>query len=104
MRSLLATWFPRVAEIIMLIGSHNLLAMPTRRQLDNAELRPLLDELLHGANGIDAEARAGLYRLAWDFVGSGLAGRNVLYDRFYLTSASRNRIAAHLTICGSMLS
>jgi 4-hydroxyphenylacetate 3-monooxygenase oxygenase component len=97
MRSLLATWFPRVAEIITLIGSHNLLATPSRRQLDDPELRPLLDEFLHGANGVDAEARAGLFRLAWDFVGSGLAGRNLLYERFYLTSASRNRITAHLT-------
>ena len=34
-RSLLATWFPRVAEIITLIGSHNLLATPSRRQLDD---------------------------------------------------------------------
>jgi aromatic ring hydroxylase len=40
MRSLLATWFPRVNEIITLIGSHNLLATPTRAQLDDAELRP----------------------------------------------------------------
>jgi hypothetical protein len=32
MRSLLATWFPRVNEILMLIGSHNLLATPSRRQ------------------------------------------------------------------------
>jgi len=97
MRSLLADWFPRVAEIITLIGSHNLLATPSRRQLDNAGLRPLLDEFLHGANGMDAEARAGLFRMAWDFVGSGLGGRNLLYERFYLTSASRNRITAHAT-------
>jgi len=97
MRSLLADWFPRVAEIITLIGSHNLLATPSRRQLDNAGLRPLLDEFLHGANGVDAEARAGLFRIAWDFVGSGLGGRNLLYERFYLTSASRNRINAHST-------
>jgi 4-hydroxyphenylacetate 3-monooxygenase len=97
MRSLLADWFPRVAEIITLIGSHNLLATPSRRQLDNAGLRPLLDEFLHGANGVDAEARAGLFRIAWDFVGSGLGGRNLLYERFYLTSASRNRITAHAT-------
>ena len=97
MRSLLAVWFPRVAEIIMLIGSHNLLATPSRRQLDDAGLRPLLDEFLHGANGVDAEARAGLFRIAWDFVGSGLGGRNLLYERFYLTSASRNRITAHAT-------
>jgi 4-hydroxyphenylacetate 3-monooxygenase oxygenase component len=97
MRSFLATWFPRVAEIITLIGSHNLLATPSRRQLDDAELRPLLDEFLHGAGDVDAETRAAVFRLAWDFVGSGLAGRNLLYERFYLTSATRNRIAAHVT-------
>jgi 4-hydroxyphenylacetate 3-monooxygenase len=96
MRSLLATWFPRVNEILMLIGSHNLLATPSRRQLDHAELRPLLDEFLHGARGASAEERAALFRLAWDFVGSTLAGRNVLYERFYLTSATRNRINHHL--------
>jgi 4-hydroxyphenylacetate 3-monooxygenase len=96
MRSLLATWFPRVNEILMLIGSHNLLATPSRRQLDDPDLRPLLDAFLHGANGMDAEARAALFRLAWDFVGSTLAGRNVLYERFYLTSAARNRINHHL--------
>jgi aromatic ring hydroxylase len=96
MRSLLATWFPRVNEIIMLIGSHNLLAAPTRHQLDDAELRPLLDEFIPGANGIDAEQRAALFRLAWDFIGSGLGARNLLYERFYLTSASRNRINSHL--------
>jgi aromatic ring hydroxylase len=96
MRSLLATWFPRVNEILMLIGSHNLLAAPSRGQLDDARLRPLLDEFLHGARGVDAETRAGLFRLAWDFVGSSLAGRNVLYERFYLTSAARNRINHHL--------
>jgi 4-hydroxyphenylacetate 3-monooxygenase len=96
MRSLLATWFPRVNEIIMTIGSHNLLATPSRRQLDDPDLRPLLDEFLCGADGVDAEERAALFRLAWDFVGSALGGRNVLYERFYLTSAGRNRIMAHL--------
>src|SRR4030095_10155242 len=59
LRSLLAEWFPRVAEIITLIGSHNLLATPSRRQLDDAELRPLLDEFPPGATGAAAQARAG---------------------------------------------
>lgn len=96
LRALLATWFPRVNEIIMLIGSHNLLATPSRRDLDDPELRPLLDEFLHGANDLDAVDRAALFRLAWDFVGSHLAGRNLLYERFYLTSATRNRINHHV--------
>jgi 4-hydroxyphenylacetate 3-monooxygenase len=96
MRSLLATWFPRVNEILVLIGSHNLLATPSRRQLDDVRLRPLIDEFLHGAKDVDAEERAALFRLAWDFVGSTLAGRNVLYERFYLASAARNRIGHHV--------
>src|SRR4030095_10611143 len=41
MRSLLAVWFPRVAEIVTLIGSHNLLATPRRRQPHDPELRHL---------------------------------------------------------------
>ena len=96
MRALLATWFPRVNEILMLIGSHNLLATPSRRDLDDPDLRPLIDEFLHGANNLGAIDRAALFRLAWDFVGSGLGGRNVLYERFYLTSAARNRMNHHL--------
>jgi aromatic ring hydroxylase len=46
---------------------------------------------------MDAEERAALFRTAWDFVGSGLGGRNLLYERFYLTSAARNRVIAHAT-------
>ena len=98
MRALLAEWMPRVAEIITLIGGHNLLTTPTRSQLDDPELRPLIDEMMHGADGVTAEDRAALFRLAWDFVGSALAGRGFLYERFYLTSAARNRQTLHLRL------
>jgi aromatic ring hydroxylase len=84
------------SAVLLSAGSHNLLPTPSRAQLDDAQLRPLLDEFLGGAGGVDVERRAALFRLAWDFVGSGLGGRNVLYERFYLTSASRNRINTHL--------
>lgn len=95
MRSMLAVWMPRVAEIITLIGSHNLLTTPTRNQLDDPALRPLIDEMLHGADGANADDRAALFRLAWDFVGSSLAGRGFLYERFYLTSAARTKQMLH---------
>jgi 4-hydroxyphenylacetate 3-monooxygenase len=97
MRSLLAVWFPRVNEIITLIGSHNLLATPSLALLHDPDTRPLVDEFLHGADGTTAIERAGLFRLAWEFVGSQLGGRNALYERFYLTSAGRNRMVAHVT-------
>lgn len=95
MRALLATWMPRVAEIITLIGSHNLLTTPTKSQLEDPELRALIDETLYGADDVDSLDRAALFRMAWDFVGSGLAGRGFLYERFYLTSATRNRNMMH---------
>ena len=103
MRALLANWMPRVAEIITLIGSHNLLTTPTRSQLDDPDLRPLLDEMLHGADDAPADERAALYRMAWDFVGSGLAGRGFLYERFYLTSGTRNRQLLHTRLADRTL-
>lgn len=95
MRSILPVWMPRVAEIITLIGSHNLLTTPSRAELDDPKLRPLIDEMLHGADGATADERAQVFRLAWDFVGSALAGRGFLYERFYLTSAARNKQMLH---------
>ena len=95
MRSILPVWMPRVAEIITLIGSHNLLTTPSRAQLDDPKLRPLIDEMLHGADGATADDRAAVFRMAWDFVGSTLGGRGFLYERFYLTSAARNKQMLH---------
>ena len=95
MRAMLAVWMPRVEEIITLIGSHNLLTTPSRTQLDDPELRPLIDEMLHGADGATADERAAVFRMAWDFVGSSMGGRGFLYERFYLTSAARNKQMLH---------
>ncbi|MGH7863977.1 MAG: 4-hydroxyphenylacetate 3-hydroxylase family protein [Candidatus Binataceae bacterium] len=96
LRAALPTWFPRVVEIIKLIGSHNLLAAPTAAEFADPQLRPLIDRYLRGANDMGAEQRARLFRLGWDFVGSALANRNDLYERFYLASGARNYQLAHL--------
>ncbi|MDG2112422.1 MAG: 4-hydroxyphenylacetate 3-hydroxylase N-terminal domain-containing protein [Actinomycetota bacterium] len=95
MRSILPTWFTRVNEIMKTLGSHNFLAVASRGQLDDDRLRPLIDEFLTGAEDHDAEERSAIYRLAWDFVGTTIGGRNELYERNYLSSSKTNRIAAH---------
>lgn len=94
LRPTLPRWMPRVNEIIKLIGAHNLLATPTRSELDNPELRPLIDRYYTGAD-VDAETRIAIFRTAWDLVGSGLAGRIELYERFYLASSQRMYQVAH---------
>jgi 4-hydroxyphenylacetate 3-monooxygenase len=95
LRCTLPLWFPRVNEIIRLIGSHNLFATPTAAQFADAALRPLIDTYLPGAKGMPAERRARIFRLAWDYTGSALASRNEQYERFYLASSARN-LARHL--------
>jgi aromatic ring hydroxylase len=96
MRSILPEWFARVNEILKVIGSHNLLAAASRRQLDDPRILKLMNEFQPGANGISAEDRSGIYRVAWDFIGSLLGSRNELYERNYLASSKTNRIASHL--------
>ncbi|HEU4427174.1 MAG TPA: 4-hydroxyphenylacetate 3-hydroxylase C-terminal domain-containing protein, partial [Myxococcota bacterium] len=95
LKHFMPVWMPRVNECLRLIGSHNLLATPTQSQLGDATLRPLIDQYLRGA-GAAAEERIRIFRLAWDFVGSALASRGEQYERFYLSSAARNRMLAHL--------
>ncbi|MFI4999294.1 MAG: 4-hydroxyphenylacetate 3-hydroxylase family protein [Reyranellales bacterium] len=92
LRCTLPHWFPRVNEILRLIGSHNLFATPTAAQMADPELRPLIDRYLPGAKGMAAEERIRIFRLAWDFAGSGLASRNEQYERFYLASSARNLV------------
>ena len=96
LRATLPTWFPRVGEILTLIGSHNLLATPAESDFDDPALRDLLNRYLRGAKEVAAKDRARIFRLAWDFVGSALASRNELYERFYLASGARNYALAHV--------
>jgi 4-hydroxyphenylacetate 3-monooxygenase oxygenase component len=95
LRAALPTWFPRVNELIRMIGSHNLLTTPARAALADETLRPLIDKYLRGV-GIDAERRSRLFRLAWDFAGTALGSRNEQYERFYLGSVGRNYTALQM--------
>jgi aromatic ring hydroxylase len=102
MRAVLTQWVPRAMEIIMLIGSHNLLATPSRAMLDDPRLRPLVDTYLATADDTGAEGRSALFRLAWDFVGSALGSRHQLYERFYLGSLGRNRKLMQMAAAGTV--
>ena len=96
LRASMPGWMARVNEIIKEIGSHNIFTTPSRGELDDPVLRPLLDHHLKGAGDVSAERRARIFRLGWDFAGTGLAGRNEQYERFYLASAPRNYQMAHM--------
>lgn len=92
MRALLPDWFARVNEIFKVVGSHNLLAAASRGALDDPRVNALMNEFQPGANGLSADDRSAVYRVAWDFMGSLLGTRNELYERNYLASAKTNRM------------
>jgi aromatic ring hydroxylase len=79
------------------VGSHNHFTAPSASELASPALRPLLDKYLRGAQGVSAEARARIFRLAWDFTGSALGSRNEQYERFYLGSGTRSLAVSHMT-------
>lgn len=89
LRCAMPEWMVRTQEILIQIGSHNLLATPTEKAFENPKMAGLLNRYLPGANGVSAQERARIFRMAWDFTGSALAGRNTLYERFYLGSRPR---------------
>jgi 4-hydroxyphenylacetate 3-monooxygenase len=73
--------YPRMVEIIQLLGASGLMAMPSGELL-GAEVRGDLEKYLQAANA-NAEDRMRLYKLAWDISCSAFAGRQVLYERFF---------------------
>jgi aromatic ring hydroxylase len=89
------TWMRRVNEIIKALGSHNLLATASLDLFENPEIGDLLRKYLPGANGISAEDRSRIMRMAWDFAGSALGSRIELYEMFYLGSQDRARSGDH---------
>lgn len=95
LRDLMPTWMARMAELIRSIGGHNLLATPSLDAFENELMQPLLEKYLPTANGDDPRARATIFRMAWDFIGSGLGGRVDLYEQFYLASQPTNFMRDH---------
>lgn len=74
--------YPRLIEILQLIGSSGLMATPTEKDLNAPEISDEIDRYYQSATLMGKE-RAQLFRLAWDLSCSGFAGRQVLYERFF---------------------
>ena len=80
--------YPRMGEILQLMGSSSLMALPTEADLKG----PLADELAAylDTDTATAEDRIRLFRLAWDTCCSAFASRQILYERFFQGDVNRN--------------
>ena len=83
--------YPRMAEIIQILGSSSLMALPSEADFDTA-LTPEVERYLATDNS-SARDRARLFHLAWDVTCSSFGGRQVLYERFFGGDPVRNSIS-----------
>jgi len=74
--------YPRLIEILQLVGSSGLMATPTEEDLSVPALGGDIDRYYQSAT-LAGRDRVQLFRLAWDLSCSSFAGRQVLYERFF---------------------
>ncbi len=87
-RNLFIKMYPRMAEIIQLLGSSSLMALPSEGDF-NGPLAEMLDTYLD-TDTATARERVRLFRLAWDTACSAFGGRQVLYERYFQGDWMRN--------------
>ena len=82
------TVYPRMVEIIQLLGTSSLMALPAEVDFETL-LAPAVDQYL-STDTANARDRARLFHLAWDVSCSAFAGRQVLYERMFGGNPVRN--------------
>jgi 4-hydroxyphenylacetate 3-monooxygenase len=80
-RNLFMTAYPRMVEILQLLGSSSFMLTPTAKDM-RGPLRPWIEQYL-ATETTAAPERVRLFHLAWDIACSSFGGRQVLYERFF---------------------
>ena len=86
-RNLFPRMYPRMVEILQLLGSSSLMAIPSEADFDS-EIAPELERYLSTGTAT-GEERVRLFRLAWDVACSAFGSRQTLYERFFFGDPSR---------------
>lgn len=82
-RGILPKLYPRAVEILQIIGAGGLLMSPTGADFDNPELTGDMHKYYGGREGVPADERVRLFKLAWDLCGEAFGQRLVQYERYY---------------------
>lgn len=80
-RNLFPKMYPRLIELVQLLGSSSLMATPSEADLSN-DLADNVAQYFQTVN-LDSSDRIALFRLAHDVAVSGFGNRQVLYERFF---------------------
>ncbi len=86
--------YPRMGEIIKLIGAGGLMMTPSEK--DIAALPEDIETYFQSAGGLGGQDRVRLNRLVWDVLGSEFGGRQDLYERFFAGEPTRRMSRTYL--------
>lgn len=79
-------WFPRVyprmAEILRILGASGLMGIPTYSDFTHEEIGPVLNRAMQGKN-VEGFERVQLFRLAWDLTMSAFGTRETHYEYYF---------------------
>lgn len=94
-RNLFIRMYPRMAEIIQLLGSSSLMALPGEADF-SGPLGKEIEKYLE-TDTATARERVHLFHLAWDLACSAFGSRQVLYERFFQGDSVRNATLLYST-------
>ena len=89
-RNMFIRMYPRMGEILHLLGSSSLMALPTEADMEG----PLAEDISRylETDTSSAKDRVQLFRLAWDVSCSAFGARQILYERFFQADSVRNAV------------
>ena len=101
-RNLMMTAYPRMIEILQLLGSSSFLIQPSEADFAGP-MGPAIEQYL-ATDNTSAKDRVKLFRLAWDVAGNAFGSRQVLYERFFASDPlTRARAMAAIYPKGVMM-
>jgi 4-hydroxyphenylacetate 3-monooxygenase len=78
---LFPTLYPRMVEILQLLGADRYMMTPSERDL-RGPVASAIARYYQGTS-VSAAERVRLFRLAWDIVGDSFGARQLLYERYF---------------------
>lgn len=95
-RNLLPKAYPRVVEILQIIGAGGLLMLPSAADF-SSQIGATVDKYYQGAGGISGIERSRLFKLAWDLCGDAFGMRTLQYERYYAGDPARMMVMSFMT-------
>lgn len=74
--------YPRLVEILRILGASGLMGIPTEADFQNQDIGQLIHRGLQGKN-LEGYERVQLFRLAWDMTMSAFGSRQMHYEYYF---------------------